>query len=479
MVFPDSIEVAAGLVFVYLLISVITTIARESLEGFVKSRGRMLERGITEMLGRHHGRGAEKYALVKEFYTHPLIQSLYQGDYSTPDKRKFRAGRNLPSYISSNSFAAALLDIVADKGGYSTVEGRDVNNLLEASERLEDQRLKKVVQFALCSSGGDYVQAQKQIENWYDASMVRVSGWYRRDTHKIVFWSGLAASVILNINTFVIADSLYRDPTLRKVAVAKAEAYIEHSRVQTEPRPITIDALPSSQVAADVSTAAVPALVAPPAVLAEPAPNADMAKTWQSLKTEKDYIDTLGLPLGWNDNTLGSMERFFNIAVPEDAADTPAETPVNTTGVQGWFGTQFNYLVKLLDVRMDAEDALVFGGNFLRNSIGLMTIMLGWLMTAFAITLGAPFWFDILNRLMVIRSTQKPKDATSTGSPNIWNLINPNDPPSPPAAAVVNYSGGYVSSASSPLITARLVSKPEDQEALAAIDPHDRPREDS
>jgi hypothetical protein len=36
----------------------------------------------------------------------------------------------------------------------------------------------------------------------------------------------------------------------------------------------------------------------------------------------------------------------------------------------------------------------------------------GWLLTAFAISLGAPFWFDVLKRIMVIRSTVKPKEKT-------------------------------------------------------------------
>lgn len=37
---------------------------------------------------------------------------------------------------------------------------------------------------------------------------------------------------------------------------------------------------------------------------------------------------------------------------------------------------------------------------------------LGWLMTAFAISLGAPFWFDTLNKIMVIRSTVKPREKS-------------------------------------------------------------------
>ena len=34
----------------------------------------------------------------------------------------------------------------------------------------------------------------------------------------------------------------------------------------------------------------------------------------------------------------------------------------------------------------------------------------GWLTTALAISLGAPFWFDVLKRVMEIRATVKPRD---------------------------------------------------------------------
>jgi hypothetical protein len=36
----------------------------------------------------------------------------------------------------------------------------------------------------------------------------------------------------------------------------------------------------------------------------------------------------------------------------------------------------------------------------------------GWLITVLALTLGAPFWFDALNKLMVIRSTVKPHEKS-------------------------------------------------------------------
>jgi hypothetical protein len=37
---------------------------------------------------------------------------------------------------------------------------------------------------------------------------------------------------------------------------------------------------------------------------------------------------------------------------------------------------------------------------------------MGWLITAFVVSLGAPFWFDLLNKIMVVRSTVKPQEKS-------------------------------------------------------------------
>ena len=46
-----------------------------------------------------------------------------------------------------------------------------------------------------------------------------------------------------------------------------------------------------------------------------------------------------------------------------------------------------------------------------------VTLFAGWLMTALAISLGAPFWFDTLNRFMVVRSTVKPQEKSKDEKP--------------------------------------------------------------
>jgi len=36
----------------------------------------------------------------------------------------------------------------------------------------------------------------------------------------------------------------------------------------------------------------------------------------------------------------------------------------------------------------------------------------GWLLTILAVSLGAPFWFDLLNKFIVIRSAVKPHEKS-------------------------------------------------------------------
>ena len=47
----------------------------------------------------------------------------------------------------------------------------------------------------------------------------------------------------------------------------------------------------------------------------------------------------------------------------------------------------------------------------------LKTHWLGWLLTSIAVSLGAPFWFDTLNRFMNIRNAgrapDEPRDKSS------------------------------------------------------------------
>jgi hypothetical protein len=46
------------------------------------------------------------------------------------------------------------------------------------------------------------------------------------------------------------------------------------------------------------------------------------------------------------------------------------------------------------------------------SGVSPVFVVAGWLLTAIAMTLGAPFWFDTLNKFMVVRSTIKPQEKS-------------------------------------------------------------------
>jgi hypothetical protein len=55
-----------------------------------------------------------------------------------------------------------------------------------------------------------------------------------------------------------------------------------------------------------------------------------------------------------------------------------------------------------IDWHRDLKGWILFG----------MWTLFGWLITASAVSLGAPFWFDMLNKLIVVRSTIKPHEKS-------------------------------------------------------------------
>jgi hypothetical protein len=59
-----------------------------------------------------------------------------------------------------------------------------------------------------------------------------------------------------------------------------------------------------------------------------------------------------------------------------------------------------------LDVPIGWTLASVKNGDYIRSQV------LGWLAAGFAAALGAPFWFDILNRLTIVRATVKPHEKS-------------------------------------------------------------------
>jgi hypothetical protein len=327
------LDVAIGMVVIFLLLSLIAAAVREGIEGWLKMRSTFLERGIGQLL---HDPG-----LVAAFYAHPQVAALYRGNYD-----EARKARELPSYIPSRNFALALLDLI--------VRGRDISAQTDAGPsspmlsvatlrqnvaRIQIPAVQRVVLSAIDVSAGDLGQVQAAVEAWFNSAMDRVSGWYKRVSAQMLLAIGVVIAVVTNVDAIRVARSLYHDPARRQAAVAMAGSIAQ----------------------------------AQPAVA----------------RQVVEELDRTRLPIGW----------------PDD--DWPAH----------WY---------------------------LR--------IVGWLMTAFAISLGGPFWFDLLSTFLLIRSTVKPRTrsegsvtaapvplASTTGRQAVavrqWSSYEPHEWASGPAQA--------------------------------------------
>ncbi len=104
--FGSSIlEVAIGVIFVYLLLSLICTALNEAIASLLQKRGSNLFEGIKNLLNDPTFTG-----LAHQVYNHGLIAGISQ-HAADPDKPT-----RLPSYMSPANFSLALLDILGTRG---------------------------------------------------------------------------------------------------------------------------------------------------------------------------------------------------------------------------------------------------------------------------------------------------------------------------------------------------------------------------
>ncbi|WBA44287.1 hypothetical protein [Hymenobacter canadensis] len=311
------LEVAIGVIFVFILISIVCTVIREGIEAWLKTRAAFLEHGIRELLHDKEAKG-----LAQSLYTHPLIYGLYSDVYKpVPGTKRPSAmtnGGTLPSYIPTKNFALALMDIAA-RGPATDAVSSDaqsprisLDSIRGNIANLQNPAVQRIVLTALDAAQGDLNKAQAYIEAWYDSGMDRVSGWYKRSSQWVIFWIALVVAIVLNVNTITIANYLSHNDVARAALVARAGVAVK-----------------------------------------------DPNFTNGNYQTVQAELNALQIPIGW-----GPQQHY--------------QTQPGELGIWSY----------------------VFGP------------LLGWLLTALAAMLGAPFWFDVLNKIMVIRSTVKPHEKS-------------------------------------------------------------------
>ena len=124
---------------------------------------------------------------------------------------------DLPSYIPSRTFAAALL------GLGKHVDVGDMRKLEASIAAIPSKPVQSAMVALLHDAQGDAVAFRRNVERWYDDQMERVSGWYRKRIQKVLWVLAFAVAIAINADTLQMGKRLWIDPSVRASLVSQAE----------------------------------------------------------------------------------------------------------------------------------------------------------------------------------------------------------------------------------------------------------------
>ncbi len=445
------IQVGLGLILAWLLLSMIVMYVQEWIVSRLGWRSKMLESTIYNML--------TDPAIAHQFYDHPMIQGLFSGEN----------GEHKPSYIPSQQFVLALFDIVMSAGKEGSLLQQEIYKLRGEIDRLsKDEKVRAEAQYQLALTaarkalatdvGGvalnqaldsvkveisklaeinpvlqtaveqalanvqvnkeqvDTILAQYQaqnsgltanptldqlrvgvaalavtqpqlkqalesllqgaeeyavkgesalatarvsVETWFDDSMDRLTGWYKRRAQQMAFVIGIAVAIFLNGDTVLLAQQLWRDPGLRLALVAQAQKLVDEQTDVSQP-------------------------------------------TLEQVTELQAQFNGLNIPFGWVGTPIRLDATGRVPGMEADVTHTCTPFPNTSDDIYGFAVAGQCYPIS--------------NAPHLNDLTGWILKLFGLIISGLAAAQGAPFWFDLLKRVINIRSSgTKPSEAQAAG----------------------------------------------------------------
>jgi hypothetical protein len=207
------LDVAAGIIFGFLAISLFTSAAVEAINSVLNVRVKNLRTGVMALVNDPNFTG-----LAKELYAHALVSPLGPG---AADPLK-----NAPAYIDKTQFAEALLDITGLSAATpaAAAQAPAVQAAAELKTRIDalntqvaniaDPQIKQLLQGMVTRCGGDSNRLKNDLANWFDNGMDRLSGRFKRRTQWMTFLIALVTAFVVNLDTIRVATLLWEQPAL-------------------------------------------------------------------------------------------------------------------------------------------------------------------------------------------------------------------------------------------------------------------------
>ncbi len=220
------LDTIISMVLIYATLSVLVSMVNEWYVKHVGQRGTFLKAMIERMLN-----DPNNLDFGHMIYAHPAIARLRKDADSWP------------SYISAETIATALTDLIGERG--YTLKRVDLGNGLfrwdKADEGepltkrfrqgvvgLNDSQIKTLLlgmaDRSVATDGTtDLDKARKAIGGWFDDHMDRVSGEYKDKQRYRLFGIALGVSLFLNVDSVHLVRVIFMDEPLRMSLVQQAE----------------------------------------------------------------------------------------------------------------------------------------------------------------------------------------------------------------------------------------------------------------
>jgi hypothetical protein len=286
-------------------------------------------------------------------------------------------------------------------------------NLRAAAQRIPDPSLRSSLSALFVGAGDDYTKLLKATDDWFNAQMERVSGWYTRQAQFILIAIAAVVVILTGIDSIELAEGLYGSPSLAATADLVSKQY---SSAAQGAGSVT----PGSATEAQERAATKDLLG-----------NQDIARFFHP-----DFVNWLGtFNADWrkeadqHKSQVGIDQHDVQTARDAVAAATAAESVAEKVDVdkaeRGASQTKpANHLAVAEQTLAHAQDRLV--AALKKQAVDAEKVqrderartplqhLPGMLITLFALSLGGPFWFDALGKLVNVRAAGvKPANGTS------------------------------------------------------------------
>lgn len=381
------LEIAISLFFVYLLLSLLCSAVNEWIAGYLTLRGKTLRTGIASLLADPVlAHLLDVSNLADKFYDHPLINRLGQ-----------HQGAGLPSYIPGHDFARAALDMLLQEthtprpataaGLYQTVR----DTLANLADKGSD--LSRTLLLLVEEAGFDPRKAQDAAQK-----LQELQAWRQK---------------LSSLTTDSASGSVSEIATVIQKTISELESSLRQT--ETEIEATWQKALGNVETYFDDAMQRVSGwykrriqrflfFIAIALVLLL---NVDTLEMVSQITTNATLRSTL---VAAATNSTDELAQVVDALRPTPTADGTETQPAPATEQDA--GATVQERLQALEALKDL--GLPIGWHGLPQGVGAWLFkLLGLTVTAIAVSFGAPFWFDLLNKLVNLRMTgKKPEGST-------------------------------------------------------------------